>query len=65
LSYGTQVKGQIPTFVIFGNDPKHIHLSYARFIENQIRHAFGINMVPITVYFKDKNSRIRGAREER
>jgi GTP-binding protein len=65
LTYATQVKSQIPTFVIFGNDPKHIHLSYARYIENQIRQAFGINIVPITIYYKDKNARIRGAREER
>jgi GTP-binding protein len=65
LSYATQVKSQIPTFVIFGNDPKHIHLSYARYIENQIRESFGITMVPITVYFKDKNARTRGARKDR
>jgi GTP-binding protein len=36
-----------------------------RYIENQIRHSFGIDIVPITVYFKDKNARIRGAREDR
>ncbi|MDR0985673.1 MAG: ribosome biogenesis GTPase Der [Mycoplasmataceae bacterium] len=65
LSYATQVKGKVPTFVVFGNDPKFIHLSYMRYIENQIRHSFGIDIVPITVYFKDKNARIRGAREDR
>ncbi|MDR3257733.1 MAG: ribosome biogenesis GTPase Der [Mycoplasmataceae bacterium] len=65
LSYATQVKSQIPTFVVFGNDPKHIHISYARYIENQIRESFGITMVPITVYFKDKNARTRGARKDR
>jgi GTP-binding protein len=64
LTYATQVKSQIPTFVIFGNDPKHIHLSYARYIENQIRHAFGLDIVPITVYYKDKNARIRGVKEK-
>jgi GTP-binding protein len=65
IGYGTQVQSQIPTFVLFGNDPKFLHLSYARYIENKIRDAFGYDSVPITVYFKDKNSRIRGVRESR
>jgi GTP-binding protein len=65
FTYATQVKSQIPTFVIFGNDPKYIHLSYTRYIENQIRKAFAINVVPITIYYKDKNARIRGTVEER
>lgn len=60
FSYATQAKGQIPTFIIFGNDPKHVHLSYMRYIENTIRETFGIRIVPITVYYKDKNARIRG-----
>lgn len=65
ISYATQVQSQIPTFVIFGNDPKYVHFSYARYLENQIRESFGFNNVPITIYFKDKNSRIRGVRKER
>jgi GTP-binding protein len=59
ISYGTQIQSQIPTFVLFSNDPKHLHFTYARYIENQIRDAFGIKYVPITVYYKDKNSRVR------
>ncbi|GHU32327.1 hypothetical protein FACS1894166_05430 [Bacilli bacterium] len=65
FSYGTQVQSKVPTFVIFGNDPKYIHLSYMRYMENRIREAFGITIVPITVYFKDKNARIRGVVEDR
>lgn len=64
INYATQVQGQVPTFVIFTNDPKYLHFSYARFIENTIREAFGITMVPITIYYKDKNSRIRGVKEQ-
>jgi GTP-binding protein len=63
FDYVEQVKGQIPTFVIYGNDPKYIHLTYSRYIENQIRHAFEIDIVPITIYFKDKNARIRGIKK--
>lgn len=64
ISYATQVPGQVPTFVIFTNNPKYLHFSYARFMENVIREAFGINLVPITIYYKDKNSRIRGIKNE-
>jgi len=60
IHYGTQVESSIPTFVLFTNDPKFLHFSYARYIENQIRQSFGLDNVPITVYYKDKNSRIRG-----
>ncbi|MDR2557358.1 MAG: ribosome biogenesis GTPase Der [Mycoplasmataceae bacterium] len=59
INYAVQIKSQIPTFVIFVNKPEFLHFTYARYIENQIRHAFGINYVPITVYYKDKNARIR------
>lgn len=59
IHYGTQVEGNVPTFVLFTNDPKYLHFSYARYMENQIREAFGITYVPITVYYKDKNSRTR------
>ncbi|MDE6477084.1 MAG: hypothetical protein K2L48_02720 [Mycoplasmoidaceae bacterium] len=65
MSYATQVQSQIPTFVIFGNDPKYVHFSYARYLENQIRNSFGFTDIPITIYFKDKNSRIRGIKKDR
>jgi GTP-binding protein len=59
ISYATQTQSQIPTFVLFCNNPQFLHFTYARYIENQIREAFNINLVPITVYYKDKNARIR------
>jgi GTP-binding protein len=59
ISYATQTKSQIPTFILFVNHPNYLHFTYARYIENQIRESFGIKYVPITVYYKDKNARIR------
>lgn len=59
FTYATQARGQNPTFVLFGNDPKYVSLYFMRFIENTIRKAFNITIVPITVYYKDKNSRNR------
>ncbi|WP_041360962.1 ribosome biogenesis GTPase Der [Mycoplasmoides genitalium] len=59
ITYAVQTKSQIPHFVLFCNDPKYLHFSYARFLENKIRKNFGFNSVPISLYFKSKNARIR------
>ena len=59
ISYVTQVEGQIPTFVVFCNNPNYLHFSYARYLENNLRETFGLNNIPITLYFKSKNSRVR------
>lgn len=59
INHATQVKGQLPTFVLFCNNPNFLHFTYARYIENKIREAFGFDNIPITVYYKNKNSKIR------
>ncbi len=47
IYYATQVAVKPPTFVIFVNDPELLHFSYARFLENRIRDAFGFEGTPI------------------
>ncbi|MCV3734052.1 ribosome biogenesis GTPase Der [Ureaplasma miroungigenitalium] len=64
ISYAVQVESQIPTFVIKCNNPKYLHFSYARYIENEIRARFGFDSVPITLYWQDKNKKIRGLENE-
>lgn len=59
INYVTQVDGQIPTFVLFCNNPNYLHFSYARYLENEIRHQFGFDNTPITLYFKQKNDSLR------
>ncbi|WP_027119953.1 ribosome biogenesis GTPase Der [[Mycoplasma] testudinis] len=59
ITYTTQAQGQIPTFVLFCNDPKYLHFSYARYLEKKVREAFGFKNTPITLYFKSKNARNR------
>lgn len=59
ITYATQAKAQIPTFVLFCNNPKYLHFSYARYLEKKIRESFGFLNTPITLYFKSKNSRNR------
>lgn len=52
----TQVKGQVPTFLIMCNNSRLLHFSYARCIENQIRKSFGYKITPITVIYNTKRS---------
>lgn len=47
IFYGTQVAVKPPTFVIFVNEEELMHFSYLRFLENQIRKAFGFEGTPI------------------
>lgn len=49
IFYATQVAVKPPTFVIFVNEEELMHFSYARFLENQIRKAFGFEGTPIRV----------------
>ena len=59
ISYITQVESQIPTFTIFCSNVNSLHFSFSRYIENKIRDSFGLKNVPITLYWKDKNAKIR------
>lgn len=64
ITYATQVKSRIPTFTLFCSHVDSLHFSYARYIENKIRDAFNLKNTPITLYWKDKNSRVRGEKYE-
>ena len=63
VNYVTQVEGQIPTFVLSCHNPKSLHFSYARYLEDTVRESFGVDNIPITLYFKSKNSRTRNKEE--
>ena len=47
IFYMTQISVKPPTFVVFVNDKKLMHYSYTRYIENQIRNAFGFRGTPL------------------
>ncbi len=53
--YLTQVKVQPPTFLVFVNDPKLVHFSYRRFLENQIRKEFGFEGTPIRLVTRKRD----------
>ncbi len=56
IYYATQAEANPPTFVFFTNDAKLVHFSYKRFLENQIREAFGFNGTPIRMNFRTRGS---------
>ena len=49
ILYMTQASVAPPTFVLFTNRAVKLHFSYQRFLENQIRHAFGFLGTPIWI----------------
>ena len=52
--YMTQVAVKPPTFVIFVNDKKLMHFSYTRYIENQVRAAFGFAGTPLKFLIRER-----------
>ena len=55
IFYATQTAVSPPTFVVFGNEPKHIHFSYQRYLINSIKEAFGFKEVPIKILYRKKS----------
>lgn len=52
LLYVTQAEASTPTFVFFVNEPELVHFSYRRFLETQLRKAFGFEGTPIRLVFR-------------
>lgn len=50
--YVTQTASAPPTFAFFVNDPKLVHFSYERHLENALREAFGFTGTPIRLEFR-------------
>ena len=54
MFYGTQVRSDPPTFMIYVNEPKLMHFSYVRYLENQIREEYGFLGTPIRIVTKGR-----------
>ena len=52
IYYGTQVRSDPPTFLLFVNDPKLGHFSYVRYLENRIREEYPFTGTPIRIVMK-------------
>ena len=56
ILYMTQASVGPPTFVLFTNRAVKLHFSYQRFLENQIRDAFGFLGTPIWIKNRARNT---------
>lgn len=54
IYYGTQVKNDPPTFLLYCNDPTLGHFTYKRFLENQIRKEVPFIGTPIQIVLKKR-----------
>ena len=52
IYYGTQVRNDPPTFLLYVNDPKLAHFTYQRFLENRIREAYSFLGTPIRIIMR-------------
>ena len=55
ILYTTQVSVKPPTFALFVNDPDILHFSYQRYLENQLRKAFGFEGTPIRFLIRKRD----------
>lgn len=54
IYYATQQGILPPTFILFVNDEKLMHFSYERYLENQLRKAFGLSGTPIRMLLRER-----------
>jgi GTPase len=63
--YMTQASVAPPTFVLFTDKDVKLHYSYERFVENQIRKAFGFIGTPIRIKNRARRKVELGAKKDR
>ncbi|HEX7286236.1 MAG TPA: ribosome biogenesis GTPase Der [Candidatus Angelobacter sp.] len=63
--YMTQAQVSPPTFILFTDKDVKLHFSYERFLQNQIRKAFGFVGTPIWIKNRPRKKVELGARKER
>ena len=56
--YATQADTSPPTFIFFCNDPTMIHFGYRRYIENELRAAFGFEGTPLRISFRGRHEAV-------
>jgi GTP-binding protein len=55
IYYGTQVRSDPPTFMLYVNEPKLAHFTYLRFLENKIRENYHFLGTPIRIVLKPRH----------
>ena len=54
--YATQADVSPPRFVFFCNDPKSVHFSYERYLENTLREQYAFDGTPIALQFRSRRA---------
>jgi len=54
IYYGTQVRSDPPTFMLYVNDPRLAHFTYLRYLENQLRKEYPFTGTPIRLVLKGR-----------
>jgi GTP-binding protein len=54
IFYGTQVRSEPPTFMLYVNDPDLVHFTYLRFLENRIREDYPFHGTPVRIVLKGR-----------
>ncbi len=54
IYYGTQVRSNPPTFLLYVNNPKLVHFTYLRFLENCIRQQYPYTGTPIRLVMRPR-----------
>jgi GTP-binding protein len=52
--YGTQVRSEPPTFLLYCNDPRLAHFTYQRYLENCIRESYSFLGTPVRLVFRPR-----------
>ena len=55
IFYGTQVRTDPPTFLLYVNDPELAHFTYRRFLENRIRSIHPFLGTPIRIAMRQRH----------
>lgn len=55
IFYASQVDVAPPVFVFFVNDVTLLHFSYKRYLENEVRRAFGFEGTPIRIVVREQD----------
>jgi len=54
ILYGYQRQGHPPAFEVFANHPESVTPSYLRYLEDEVRKAFGMEHTPLQIIMKEK-----------
>lgn len=56
LKFITQIKSKPPYFIVYGNFPNDIPLSYQRYLANSLRENFNIDSCPVRIHFRKSDN---------